>query len=264
MADTAVSDEAAVSTEPSEAVDSTTEDSTESTTSESEPTESEAQESVEPTDFDLESLPPEARAYLEKREKELTGVMTRKTQEAAQALEKAQLYDQLQQEQLLQQKFPEPEASAKEQTVELIAQAYGVDPKRLSPDELGQIESLAKVMDLVIEKRVTESIQPMQRDLMDKEVRQELAAVKEKYPDFDNYTTQMKEIAYGNPNLSFEQLYKLATYNQAKVAGRDEALANKEIKKAQAPPKTTAGSTVEEEGRSIADFFKLSKKKLGK
>jgi len=208
----------------------------------------------------VEDLPPELQAQY----KQMQGDYTRKMQELSENRNKVELYDQMQQEQLLNQKFPEtPAAEAQDGTLQHLMHEFGVDSRSMDTDQMRQMEVLAKVIDGVADKRVRETIAPMQQDLMRRDYAQELASARKKFSDFEQFTPQIKSLVANNKQMSYEQAYLIASHGAQKQAGRNEALKNKEVKRAQASPSTSSATTEEETPKGFDNIFYMMKKKLG-
>jgi len=241
---------------------STDENSTEEAQSDNEEavsedeSESSAEESF--TKVNPDELPDELKPLF----KNMQADYTRKTQELKELQEKAQLYDRLVQEDMVKKKFPEPQEQAKPETENYLADALGVSLNDLDDSQRQQVEQLAKIVDAAVNRRVSESIKPIQDDLLSRDYKQELEETRGKYPDFNDYVAEIKKIVEQNPQMSYEQAYKLATYEEATKRGRAEAVKNFEAKKKQSSPKTTPSAKESDEpDGGFESIFNWAKKK---
>lgn len=236
---------------------------TESADSEVEGSTEQVEESTEQasesfTSTKIEDLPIE----LQQKYREMQGDYTRKMQELGEKGKKAELYDQLVNEQMVQQKFPEPAPEASPETTDYLAEALKVDTSTLDSTQRQQLEMLAKVVDAAVDKRVTEKVTPLQQEIRNRDYKQELAEVKKKYPDFDKYTDGIRGAMQGNQQLTFEQAYQIASYNDAIKKGRSDALKNLEVKKQQATPKTTSATKANERMSTFEEIVGWAKGKV--
>lgn len=210
------------------------------------------------TKVNPEELPDELKAVY----KSMQADYVRKTQEVREVREKAKLYDQYQQEQMIQRKFPQEVVKATPQTRNFLAESLGVDVSTLSPEERQQFEVLAKGVDAVVLQRINEYVAPIQSKMTYKEYQQELLDTKKKYADFDQYAPAIRSLTEANPQMSYEQAYMIASYEDREKAGRTSALKNLEVKKKQAAPKSTAQAKESDEPASdFASIFNWAKKR---
>jgi len=217
-------------------------------------TESTSNESF--SSVDPKELPPE----LQERYKQMQADYTRKAQEIGEIRNKAQLYDQMQQEQLLKEKFPEPEqVNASDESLDYVAESLGIDLSTADPEYKASIANLAKMVDAIASKRIQEQVGPMQRNLLERDYKQELADVKTRYPDFDEYRSAIVDTVKNNPQMSFEQAYKLASYEDREKKGRTEAMKNLEVKKQISSPRSASSAKEEENLKSFEDIYNWAK-----
>lgn len=219
----------------------------------------EAPESPELSKIDITKLPPE----LQSKYKEMQKAFTKDRQRFRELEKKAQLYEQLEQQRLLDSKFPRRAEKPSGETTNYLAQSLGVDVSSLEPSERQQLETLGKIVDAAVNKRVQESIAPLQNDLMTRDFKQELNDARKKFSDFDDHTGEIKSILSQNPQLGFEQAYKLATYDEAEKRGRTNAIRNLEVKKTQSSPKSTPKAKEDEEPQGFDNIFQWAKKQVG-
>lgn len=213
------------------------------------------------TSLDPAKLPKELKEVY----KNMQADFTRKSQELSEARKKAQLYDQLQQEQIIQTKFPKIEDKARPstETTQFLAQSLGVDVSQLAGEERQQLEFLAKLVDAGVQRGISQHVKPIQSDLLKRDYQAELADVKKKYADFNDYLPDIKSVLEANPQLSYEQAYRLASFDDRERKGRNSALKNLEVKKKQASPKASAVAQESDEPKSDFDsIFKWAKRKL--
>jgi len=245
---------------------STDENSKEEAQSENEEavSEDESKSAAEPNEESFTKVnPDDLPKELQDAYKQMQADYTRKTQESAEEKKKAQLYDQLVQEQMVNQKFPKQEQKAEPETQGYLAEALGVSLDELEPAQKQQLEQLAKIVDTAVNRRVGESIKPIQDDLLTRDYRQELAEARKRYEDFDEYTQDIKSIVSQNPQMSYEQAYKIASYEQAAKKGRTEAVKNFEAKKKQSSPKTSPSAKESDEPeKGFENIFNWAKKKV--
>ena len=208
----------------------------------------------------LDDLEGEAKELAEKRLKEMESAFTKDRQGIGELRKKAELYDQYQQEELVRQKFPK-ETKPSGETTSFLAEALNVDVSTLDAEQRTQLEQLAKIVDFAATKRVQEQIQPLQHDLLTKDFKQELESTKKKYADFDNYKVEIQTILQQNPQMGYEQAYKIATWDEQSKKGRTEAMKNLEVKKKQSQPKTTASAKEDESPKGFENIFKWARKK---
>ncbi len=119
------------------------------------------------------------------------------------------------------------------------------------------------MVDAIAMKRIQEQVGPMQKDLLARDYRQELGEVKKKYPDFEQYVPAIKQAVQNNPQLSFEQAYKLASYEDTEKKGRTTAMKNMEIKKQVSSPKTASTATEQDNLKTFEDIFNSAKRQVG-
>lgn len=239
-----------------------TEEATESNTEEAEAKDEKSD--AKGSDDSFTSLnPDELPDNLKEMYRNMQADYVKKTQALAEDKKKAQLYDQMAQEQMVQQKFPKPEeVQATQESEDYISQALGVDPSTLGAEEKQQLDNLVKVVEAVAQKRIQEQITPLQNTLMTRDYRQELTEVKGRYPDFDKYVPQIKEILNNNSQMSYEQAYKIASFEDREVKGRTQAVQNREVKKKQASLKTSPASEKDEPANNFESIFGWAKKKI--
>lgn len=210
------------------------------------------------TTLNPEELPEELKPFYQNMLRDYT----RKTQEIRSLKEKALLYDQQEQEKMIQQKFPKPVEKPSSETTTYLAQSLGVDVSTLAPEERQQLDFFAKMIDTTVNKRLAEHVMPLQNKMTAKEYQQELVDVMKRYPDFDLYKDDVKHRLQLNPNLSYEDAYKLSTYEEAERRGRAEAIKNQEVKKKQANLKTSIAKQTDEPDNSFDSIYKWAKRKL--
>lgn len=232
--------------------------SQEEASKENEEAQSEGKSQESFTQLNPEELPDEVRPYYENMQRDYT----RKTQEIKALKEKALLYDQLEQEKLIQQKFPKPIEKPSSETTEYLAQNLGVDLNSLAPADRQQLDFFAKMIDTAVNHRLAEHVVPLQNKMTTKEYQQELMDVMKRYPDFDLYKDDVKRRLELNPNLSYEDAYKLSTYEEAEKRGRENALKNQEIKKKQANLKTSVAKQTDEPEDGFESIYQWAKRRL--
>lgn len=206
--------------------------------------------------------PDELPKELQQAYKSMQADYTRKTQEIREIKEKAKLYDQWQQEQIIKSKFPQPVKQATPETEDYLAQSLGVDINDLTPEEKQQFDTLSKLIDSAVTKRITEHVKPIQNKMMHKEYEQELAEVRKAHSDFDTYLPLIESKLKSNPQLTYEDAYKLASYDDREKKGRSEALKNLEVKKKQAIPKVAQAKESEEPASNFESIFGWAKKRV--
>lgn len=212
-----------------------------------------------------DELPEELKGFYKKMQADYT----RKTSELAAAKKKAQLYDELQEKNLVQERVGDPkqEAAVKQAVENELARQMGVDYKSLSPAEQQQYDALSTAMQKIAQEAVEGAIKPIESNLRQQEYEQELKEVRAKYSDFNDHLEDIQAILTNNPGYSFEDAYKLAAFEaREKVGeerGRQAALEELKKKKSQAPlkSKTTGKEAKTEEdeiprGASIRDIIK--------
>ena len=237
---------------------STTDTSEEQTESQEEQSDSDV--SPELSKFKLEDLPPELQAQY----KEMQKAFHEDKQSIAKLRKKAEELDRLESEKLIKSKFPEPEAKPSSESTDLLAEALGVDVKGLDDVQRQQLEQLAKIVDHAAKKRVEENIRPIQNDLLQRDYQAELAEVKKKYEDFDEYKSEIGELLKSNPNMGYEQAYKIVSWDSQTKKGRTEAIKNLEAKEKKSQPKATATAKESENPEGIENIFKWAKGKMQK
>lgn len=259
MDDTTVStDVADVSSEQTSMEDSNTiEDSQEETSTAGEQTGAEEVEAF--SKINPDELPDELKGVY----KQMQGDYTRKTQELSALKRDAEEFRRLQQEQLVKEKFPAPQATVSEGTQDMVAEAFGLDPATMDADQRAQLSTLAKGVEHIAKKMVAESITPMQNQLMAKEINQELSETRKKYSDFDQHIPAIQSLVKQNPSMTYEDAYKLATWEEQKKAGVSEAYANMEKKKEKASPTTKTQATEDKEYNNFFEAAKASMRELG-
>lgn len=259
--ETTVSEETAVA---SDEQDSSTESSIDETSEEQAQVEPEQTEEVkddsELAKIDTSKLPPELQAVY----KQMQAAFTKDRQAESDVKKKAQLYDQMIQDQMIQSKFPTPTQKAQPETTSYLAEALGVDPQSLEPEQKSQLETLAKIVDAAVSKQISTHINPIQQEMMTRDFKQELDQVKAKYPDFDQHQSEVADQLKANPQLTYEQAYMLATYQEREKKGRIDLAKNLQVKRAQASPKTTQ-AVRSDEGNidSFEDAFRYAQNKVG-
>ncbi len=192
--------------------------------------------------------------------KNMQAAFTKDRQGFKELEKKANLYEQLQQEQLVKSKFPEQPQKTAPETTDYLTEALGVDAKSLDDNQRAQVEQLAKIVDAAVNKRVAENIQPIQHDLLMRDYQQELAGVREKYADFNDYHSDVKDLVAQNPQMSYEQAYMVASFENQGKKGRTEALKNLENKEQRSTPKTTKTAKEGENPKGFDNIFKWAVK----
>jgi hypothetical protein len=213
--------------------------------------------SPELSKFDVNELPPE----LQQKYKEMQAAFTKDKQSIADLKRRAEELDRIEQEQLLQSKFPQPQAQASSESTDLLAEALGVSTADLEPAQRQQLEQLAKIVDHAAKKRVEESIRPIQNDLLQKDYESELDKVRAKFSDFDEHKGAIRDKLKTNPKLSYEEAYMLATWENQSKKGRTEALKNLESKEKQSQPKTTSSAHESDNPKGFDEIFNWAKSK---
>lgn len=194
--------------------------------------------------------------------KNMQAAFTKDRQAISELKKKAQMYDQQQQEDILQSKFPEQPEKAQEETTDYLAEALGVDVRSLEKDQQQQLEQLAKIVDAAVSKRITEQIQPIQNDLLTRDYQQELGIVRKKYSDFNDYLPEIKQLLSDNKQLSYEQAYRLASYEGQSKKGRTEAMKNLEVKTKRSLPKTTVSAKESDNPKGFENIFTWAQQKI--
>lgn len=242
-------------------VDQISENSNEETNAEGEqPTDSSEEINPNLAKINPDDLSPELQA----KYKEMQAAFTKDRQEISELRKKAQLYEQQQQQELLNQRFPQQPQKAKQDTNDYLLQALGVDSSQLDPDQKAQVEQLGKIVDAVVQKQLAETVAPLKNDLQLRDYKQELSEVMKKYDDFDNYKDKVRDLVSLNPQLDFEQAYKIASWEEREMKGRTTAIKNLEHKSKQSIPKISPKAAENSKVESFEDAYTYAKQALGK
>lgn len=203
-----------------------------------------------------DELPPELQAVYKQMQRDYTN----KTKEASDLRKKAELYDQLQQQELMQERFPtKPANEIQKTTIDRLYSKMNVDPSQLTHEQHQQMQVWADFMAEEIQSAINQHVVPIQNQVMTREKVDELKQLRSKYSDFNDHIPEIRKILQQNPNMSYEYAYKVATFDQAKDKAKVEYQTKLQQQKAKSMPTTKVGKTsvTPPKGSSFRDIFNL-------
>lgn len=204
-----------------------------------------------------EDVPAELRPHW----KEMNKKFTQEMQKVKSVEADAEAYRELMEQELkASQSQPSLEDNKRQ-----LAENMGLDTGNLTPEQQQTLNWLNQQ----IASQADEMIKPIKQQLVNDRVERELNQVRSKYPDFDQYQPQIKQVLKKYPMMDFDAAYKYATWGDKQKSSEDKGLQKvyekiESKKKAQVAKSNKSAVTGESpDYDSVEDMFRAAKKEHG-
>jgi hypothetical protein len=154
---------------------------------------------------------------------------------------------------------------ALEDNKQQLAENMGLDTENLTPEQQQTLGWLNQQ----IATKAEEMIKPIKQQLVNDRVTRELNQVRDKYPDFDQYQPQIRQVLKKYPMMDFDAAYKYVTWDDKQKTSEDKGLkkvyekieSKKKAKVAKSSKSAVTGESPDYD--SVEDMFRAAKKEHG-
>lgn len=138
-----------------------------------------------------------------------------------------------------------------------------IDFNNLKPEQI-----IEHFVEKKLEERFKERIDPIAQDFYQQKAEASIQRVREKYPDFDEYKTNVSEYLNDHPTLVGDEktlidIYKIVSYDRAQSKGEEEAMRKlREKKTISAAPPGVPSSTSQRKPTNMQEAYRMAKETL--